>query len=435
MQIHRHLRPFVVSGLLAAFALTSCTPAPAPVNEAVVTTTPAVTRPPELVSASPTSSPEAATEEVSPELVDSLNDFSRKLYSEVAKEEKGNLAVSPLGSFFLLQMLYEASANSTREELSQVLGFSAASLSQTGTLSKRLVSVPGLSIGQKIYLDKKAKLVESYLKRVGPWLAEPVQLIPFATDPTGAVKIVNDWVELRTRGTIKNFLEPLPTTTVSTLVSTLYFKGQWQTPFPKESTSPSSFVSSGQPPFQVPMMTVSLPGLEVLEVPGGQAVVLPYTDDIEMLLILPDEGVGTEAIWKQLDLGVGRGKRPDGEGGEVVVSLPRFKFETPTMELTQIWQHLGLKESVTSPDLSAMLTWKSPPPLGLSVFHKAYLHVDEEGTEASAATGVAIGVTSIEVEAEPPKSIRFDRPFNFVLRHSQSGAVLMLGRVEEPEKV
>lgn len=419
----RHL----VCVFTAAVTIYACAPSPptAPASPAVSVTTPALGAPQNRET------PASAAAVVASETVSQLNEFSAKLYAQVAPSQPGNLAVSPLGSFILLEMLYEGSAGKAHQEIERVVGFSPGSLTRVGDLVESLDGLPSLSLAQKIYLGEKAQLVQAYLAKVEPLLAEPVQVVPFASDPAGAVQVINGWVEARTKGLIKDFLRPLPPLTVSVLVSVLHFQGKWAHQFPPAATLPAPFTPSGGAAYNVNMMSVSLPGWKLLALARGQGVVLPYTDDVEMLLLLPGSGETPDSLLADLDLTVGLGQKPEGSA-PVIVDLPRFEFEVPTFELTKAWTGVGLNQTVGDPDLSPMLVLDPPTPLELLVYHKTFLKVNEEGTEAAAATAVAVVRKGGAASETVPQRIRFDRPFAFVLRHSVTGAILMLGRVEKP---
>ena len=357
-----------------------------------------------------------------------LNDFSRRLYSRVAPTMEGNLAVSPLGSFVLLDLLYEGSRGPAHDEMAKVLGFTPASLTEVASLLKSLES-PQLSLAQRIFLDdQRAVLVDAYLQRVGGLLDEPVLLVPFGTDMKRAVATINGWVEERTRGLLKDFLPELPPLTVCVLVSALHYQGQWAHPFPQANTMPGDFAGPGGS-MKVSMMRLASDDVALFSVPGGRAVVLPHTDKTEMLLILPDEGRTPDQMLEGLDSGVFRAAP---SGGDVVVELPRFEFTVDTFELTEAWREVGLRATTGSADMSAMLRLDPPDPVELIVYHKTYVKVNEEGTEAAAATAVVMVPKGAPASRQEPEVIRFDRPFAFVLRDSSNGAVLMMGRVEEP---
>lgn len=413
---------FAVLTLFAAAVLDGCAPKAA--------TTPSPPPFPETAAPSPVGLVAATTPEGSPmkeAIVTRLNDFSRRLYAQAAPAVPGNLAVSPLGSFVLLDLLYEGSAGAAHEEIARVTGFTPASLGEIATLLDTLKS-DQLSLAQRIFLDdKRARLVDAYLKKVGALLDEPVLVVPFS-DPPRAVAVINGWVEQRTKGLIKNFLPELPPLTVAVLASVLHYKGQWAHPFPKGATYPSSFAAPAGP-MKVSMMRLLSKELALIPLPRGQAVVLPHSDNTEMLLMLPDEGSTPDQFLEGLKPEELRGVHPS---GDVVVELPRFEFEVETFELTPAWKALGLRATTTGADMSPMLVMEPPVPIELIVYHKTYVKVNEEGTEAAAATAVVMIPKGAPSHREEPKVIRFDRPFAFVLRDSKSGAVLMMGRVEQP---
>jgi serpin B len=435
MPISRFFTRNVLLPLALTLSLSACTPTVAPPPTVASPPTGGAVHPATPVPETLTPATLAATPTqpgVTTAMAANLNSFSLKLYGEVAKEQKGNLAVSPLGSFILLQMLYEGSTGPAHDEMASVLGLSPTSLAEVGALVTELDALPSLALAQKIYLDKKAKLVEAYLQRVGPMLAEPVQVLPFADDPPAAVRIINDWVALRTKGLIKNFLSPLPPLTVSVLVSVLHFQGKWLYQFPKDATAPADFTLSDGNKLKVSMMRLQTKGITLFTVAGGRGVILPYTDDTEMVLTLPDAGTSADGLWSSVIAADYPGVKTTG-ALPVVVELPRFKFEVPTFQMTEHWKGAGLEQTVSNPDLTPMLVLEPPSPLELMVFHKTFIKVDEEGTEAAAATAVAITRKGGSVEP-PPETIRFDRPFGFLLRHSKTGAILMLGRVERPDE-
>lgn len=427
-------------GLLA---VVGCTPREAPAEvPSVETAVEAEGSPVETaVSAVMSATPEAMAAVVTPSLVEKvvlpaglvsgLNRFSLKLYLDVAKGKPGNLAVSPLGSFLLLEMLYEGSTGPTQAEIARSTGFSETSLAEAGLMVKGLQALPSLSLAQKIYLDTRAKLVEDYLSKVGPLLAEPVQTVSFERDPAGAVRIINDWVELNTKGLIKDFLRPLDPDTVAVLVSVLHFQGTWKHEFDANLTKPGEFQPAEGAPRKVAMMRLERRDLSTFSVPLGRGLVLPYSDDTEMVLLLPDAGKTPDEVmakWDPFQPLPAPSRKP------LVVELPRFQFEVPTFRLTDNWRAVGLDVTVNGPDLSPMLKLEPPAALVLEIFHKTFVKVDEKGTQAAAATAVAV-ITRSSARTAPPEVMRFDRPFAFALRHSTSGAIFMLGRVDRPEEV
>ena len=368
-------------------------------------------------------------------LAGKLNDFSLSLYQAVAKGREGNLAVSPLGSFVLLEMLYEGSAGPAHDSLESILGRPESGLPEAASLVWLLDSLPSLTVAQKIFVDERAQIQPAYLQRVLTGLSDPVQTVPIARDSGKAVEAINAWVSQQTIGVIPSFLKELGPKNVCVLISALHFHGEWSREFPEEETKPGEFTLRDGSKLKVWMMRLPEQSwLSQFPIQGGQAVVLPYTDDTEMVLLLPDRGVRPDELWKDFNPRIHLGREAEREP-LVTVELPRFDFDVPTFDLTECWQRLGLGKIVNGADWSPMLSFDPPAQIDLKVLHRAYIKVDEKGTVAAAVTALtATPASTGSPEPTPPpiKVIRFDRPFGFCLRHSQTGAVLMMGRVERP---
>lgn len=379
----------------------------------------------------PTSTPLAHIARPDMGLVPNLNEFSRRMYLEVARAQKGNLAVSPLGSFTLLSLLYEGSAGTAKEAIADTTGFTPESLGQMTELVRTLEALPSLSTAQKIYIDDKARLRADYLEKVSALLTDAVQPVSFSRDPAAVTNSINAWVEDRTGGLIKNFLPQLPPDTVSVLVSCLHFKGQWVTEFRESETMPGEFTTPEGEKIWVSMMRMHKKDVSLFKMEGSKGLLLPFRDGTEMVLLLPEEGKTPDQLMSTLDLGaLKRDLAVADEKTEVTIALPRFEFEVDTFALTQAWAAMGLGSLLSNPDLSPML--EAPVPVDLEIFHKTFVKVDEKGAEAAAATAVV--QVKREVLRKPKTvSIHFDRPFLFALRDGQSGAIFMLGRVEQPE--
>lgn len=364
--------------------------------------------------------------------IESLNRFSFNLYRTVAKEKNGNLAVSPLGSYILSAMLEPGAQGPAKQAISKALALDSSTLESVRSLMEHLELSPSLNLAQKIYLASQVSVTSDYLDQVTPFLEEPTENVSFREDPLGAVKIINDWVEDKTAGLITDFLLPLPKRTISVLVSVLHFKGQWANPFDPKDTKVGTFTRADGTTLSVPMMTLPSASLTLRRTKTGQLLTLPYADQTECLLFLPDPGQSPESLLED-SAGLVALKSQQKSDSVVKLELPRFEFETDTFELTPAWKALGLAPLLSRPDLTPMLGKKLSRDLDLKVFHKTYIKADEEGTEAAAATAVVITLTSAP-DSFGPQVVRFDRPFLFLLRNSESKAIFMLGRVDHPEE-
>jgi len=363
-------------------------------------------------------------------VVGHLNEFSKNFFLKVGQEQTDNLAVSPLGSYILMALLHPGASGTTAEELAKVGNFSDTTLKDVGQLVEQLDALPSVSMAHSIYLDKRIKLVDAYQKKVARFFSKPVVVLDFKSDPAAATKVINDWVSKATQGLIQDFLPTLEPLTLSVLVSALHFKAQWLHPFPAKATASARFLPSDGKPVPVAMMRLAGRPLQVFTLPQGTGLILPYTDKVEMVLLLPQEGLSPDKFLEQLemrDLPAAAPQEPREK--QLVVQIPRFEFKVPTFKLNKTWVGLGLKQTVDDPNLNRMLELPDKSPLKMDIYHQTYIKVNEVGTEATAATAAVISFRGM-VEQE---QLTFDRAFLFLIRHSDSGAILMLGRVEHPE--
>jgi serpin B len=259
------------------------------------------------------------------------------------------------------------------------------------------------------------------------YLARVVNL-DFKTDPEGSRKIINDWVAQQTRDKIKDLLPPGALTALTRLVLTnaIYFKATWLQQFDEAVTTQQPFYITPDEEVSVPMMSMMNTRLPYTETANAQILELPYSgDSLAMLIMLPrtHETEGLEAMldtaylneWtRQLNL------------QKVDVFLPRFTLETK-YTLNTILSEMGMPTAFSpQADFSGM---DGKGNLFISkVIHQAFVEVNEEGTEAAAATGVVMEATAVR----PRTIFRCDHPFVFVIRDKRTNALLFMGRIIDP---
>ena len=290
-----------------------------------------------------------------------------------------------------------------------------------------------LRLADAAFAQKGFDFVPAYLDTLAVHYDAGVKLLDFGADPEGARTLINGWVEDKTEQKIKDLLGQgtITDATRLVLVNALYFYGSWSTPFAKESTKAAAFhAPAGDVQADTMFAQLEAP---YLEGDGFKATELPYDGGkVAMTIVLPDDGkladveAGLSNTWLSnlsVDL--------VGHGATVNLSLPKFKFTWGTKELKDSLQTLGMKDLFTLPpaDLSGMQADKS---LYVShVVHKAFVGVDEYGTEAAAATAVVVDVGSAPND---PKVLTLDRPFLFFIRDTATGVVLFGGKVVDPTK-
>jgi len=214
------------------------------------------------------------------------------------------------------------------------------------------------------------------------------------------------------------------------LTNAIYFKSAWLHSFTKEGTRPGPFTGLGGKQADVPMMHQT-ERFSYGKGDGVQLAELPYDRNaLSMVVLLPDKGDGLAELEQQITaekVAAWRGKM---KRRQVQLSMPRFKM-TREFSLKDVLSSLGMVDAFTSAaDFSGMDGSKK---LSIQhVIHKAFVDVNEEGTEAAAATAVAVGVTSAIIEPEPPVVLKIDHPFLFAICERQTGSVLFIGRVVDP---
>jgi len=247
---------------------------------------------------------------------------------------------------------------------------------------------------------------------------------------------INSWVREKTRGKIDPMLDQLPGGTAAVILNAVYFKGTWETAFEKRMTREQPFHVSETETVPVPLMHRT-GRMKYHETDTLQMVQLPYKGGaFSMTVVLPKAKGGLAALEKDLDAESMAGlikKLEAAHPKEVRLFLPRFTFST-SYELSKPMQSLGMKQAFMpgGADFSGMMGNPGDVFIG-SIVHKAFVDVNEEGTEAAAATAVMVRVTSV-MPMEPPPLFRADHPFLFMIREHETGAILFQGRLSKPEK-
>jgi serpin B len=367
--------------------------------------------------------------------------FALDLY-HLLREQEGNLFYSPYSISAALAMTYAGARGQTESQMARALHFdlpqkdlheSFALLA--GELASRGQDAAGkdgegfrLNVANALWLQQGFDLLPDYLATVESAYAAGPRPVDFEGAPEEARVTINDWVAGETQDRITDLIPPGVISALTRLVLTnaIYFNAAWAMPFEKALTTDEIFTLLDGEQVSVPMMrqTESLP---YTSGDGYQAVLLPYdAEGLAMVILLPDEG-RFEAFEGSLD-GARLAEIEAGLGRQqVALSMPRFEFESQ-FRLSRALASLGMEEAFTAAaDFSGMTGSRD---LFISeVVHKAFVSVDEEGTEAAAATAVIMDLTSAPAEVV---EMTVDRPFLFLIRDVHTGALLFLGRVVDP---
>jgi serpin B len=363
--------------------------------------------------------------------------FALDLYARLRSQE-GNLFYSPLSMSAALGMTYAGARGETADEMAKALHFDLGPDRLHPALGSLLRDLSGqgkergyqLSVANALWPQKGYPFLPAFLDLTHKSYDAGLEEVDFrgATEP--ARKKINHWVEEHTQDRIKELLKPgvLDSNTCLVLTNAIYFKGDWLSRFNKDHTREAPFHVTARDKVMVPLMSQK-GHFGYLEGESFQAVEMPYVGkDLSMVVFLPRKVDGLADFEKLLTaerLTGWLGKLYD---TEVRVSLPRFKV-TAELDLVPTLSALGMKRAFTGQaDFSGLDGSKS---LFLSaVAHKAFVDVNEEGTEAAAATAVVVAKES--ARANPV--FRADHPFVFLIRDRRSGSILFLGRLVHPGK-
>jgi serpin B len=390
------------------------------------------------------------------------NELGVDLHRQLATGNE-NLCVSPFSIETALAMTFAGAEGETRTEMARVLHFpsdasavapSFASLrhsleemsERTAELAKKSKEFGGpsepiaLSIANKLFAQKGYAFRPAFLSLVKENFGAAFEPLDFVTDASAATQYINKWVADQTRDRIRDLIPggALDETTRLVLANALYLKAPWASEFPEKATQRETFLVHGTAPADVPMMRKTDRRFGYASHEGFTVVSIPYAgNDLQFLVLLPDETNGLQALESKLsgDMLAGCAKL---QTRDVDLHLPKFKLEPPTMALAEKFEALGMKTAFDKPKGSANFDKMAPRTprdyLYISqIFHKTFIAVDEKGTEAAAATAVAMMAGSaLRSPPPPPIEVKVDRPFIYAIQHVPSGVCLFLGRVTDP---
>ncbi len=438
--------------LSLACLLTACDP---PTPAATSSSGGAPMPPPSASQVAPaesaTPAPTASTPPVAPPaagelgaLAKSNNALAIDLYGK-ARAQAGNLALSPISISTALTMTWGGAKGETAAQMKKVLHAEGEPTAAMDVSGKLLASFGNdgnkvtLRVANRLFGEKTYAFEQSYLDRTKAAFGAPLEALDFkhAADPSRVH--INEWVAKQTQDRIKDLI-PSGALTIDTrlvLTNAIYFLGDWMEPFAKEQTRPAAFHATASATSDVPTMNqaahfrfAATDGVKVLEMPyqGGE---------VAMDFVLPDAPAGLDAVEKRLstatfDAWIGAMKFD-----QVNVALPKFEINpAASLSLGDTLKELGMPLAFDKDkaDFTGMANPPSPADrLYISkVFHKAFVKLDEKGTEAAAATAVVMARAGAAAPTQPPSVFKADHPFLFVLRHVKSGAILFMGRVSDP---
>jgi len=370
--------------------------------------------------------------EKSLQVIKSDNTFGFKLFSAIPETHDQNIMMSPLSISMALSMVLNGANGETQTALLNTLGFEQLTPAEINSIYLDLITALKkaddkvvMKIANSIWIRNGFPVQESFTKINHDFYDASITNLDFNQ---AAVNTINGWVNSKTNGKIPTILESISPEEIMFLINAIYFNGKWQIQFDPSKTTNSSFKLSGGEEIIVPMMKLK-EKFAWSQQNGYKALKMPYgRGKFGMVILLPDEGTSPESIITQLDQAKWESLLTSlSSPSEIDVWLPKFEYSWE-MQLNQALTSLGMGIAFTdkadfskiNPDHQLLIT---------KVKHKSYIKVNEEGTEAAAVTSIGVGVTSIPVN-QP--EFHVTRPFFYAITEEDTGAILFLGKVENP---
>jgi len=385
-------------------------------------------------------------------IVEGNNKFALELFAKL-QSTKGNLFFSPYSISTALAMAHAGACNETESQMAGVLHFPISENQRTNSSPKSLpdkqqfASSFGniikdlnnrgqkggytLNVANALWGQKDYGFLQEFLELIEASYDGRLNEVDFVEASETARKTINGWVEKKTNDKIKNLISEgvLDSMTRLVLTNAIYFKGNWARQFKENRTKDTPFTLADGQKIDVATMNQKA-DFGYLETDNFQALELPYVDEeLSMVILLPKEYDALDEFEKTITPESLSQWLAKIHKREVVVFVPKFKI-TSQFSLASLLNSMGMKDAFSSnADFSGI---NGKRDLFISaVIHKAYVEVNEEGTEAAAATGVVMRLTSIG--PAPIPVFRADHPFLFLIRDNHSGSILFIGRVANPK--
>ena len=378
------------------------------------------------------------------DVVNSSNEFSFDMYRQLISGSD-NVFFSPYSIAIALGMAYEGARGETAEEMLDVINLPDDDQSRREMMrSLQTLLNPGnapydLSTANSYWLRIGEALNDSYRSTIENDYRAHGQQLNFAGDPSGSADTINNWVESETNGKIKNLISPSMITPLTYLILTnaIYFKSDWKWQFDPEATEEDEYHLSNGGKVTADMMNMCDEELDhnYAENDEVQILQLPYKGEaLSMYILLPREN-DISSLENDLNNEYLDDLKSRMYGEWMDIYLPRFKFEDK-YDLNEYLKDMGM-EKAFDPERADFGGIKESGKSQLyisKVIHQSFVEVNEEGTEAAAATAVIEEEgASLFGDSEPePVVFRADHPFIFLIEHKETGQILLMGKVEDP---
>lgn len=389
--------------------------------------TPEPTPPPELAP---------ATEQA---VATSINAFAVDLHRELGKTP-GNLFVSPASIAIAFAMVHAGAKGPTEAEIGKTLHFGETAQLHEG-FGGMLARWDGettieLDVANRLFGEQTVKFEPTFLESTKSTFRAPLQAMDFKAAAEPARQTINAWVAEQTHDKIKDLLPPsgVSDATRLVLVNAVYFKAKWREPFQDFSTKDAEFHGASGDTKVKMMAKIDHYRLGTAADAKAHVLEVPYEGNYSMVIVLPDDAKGLAKLEESLTADALKGWIDGATSQRVELKMPRFEIEPDeAITLRKPLEALGMTTAfdASKADFTGMAA-KSEQIVISEAYHKAFVAVDEAGTEAAAATAVSMKAGAAAPTDEPVPFVA-DHPFLFLVRDTSSGAILFMGRLVDPK--
>ena len=365
--------------------------------------------------------------------------FTLNLYQQLLAKEKGNIFFSPYSISLALSLVLAGAKGETAQEMVKVLGLNLPPERlhpAMGELVRHLTKVGNeagqtLSVANAAWLSQGLKLLPPYQGVIKDHYGSEISQLDFCQGEQ-ARQTINGWVSQKTRDRIKDLIPPglLNCDTMMVLTNAIYFLGEWAEKFDAKQTKPEPFWASPDKKVETPFMH-RIGEYAYTEADGWQVLELPYREQrLAMVVLLPKTKGGLAEVEKGLTAGSLEKFTKDLSRHKVEVSLPKFEIKAG-YGLNEYLIAAGMKRAFSPiADFSGIAAQQK---LKIdAVLHKAWVKVEEKGTEAAAATAVVMTKAAAPI-VKPPVAFKADHPFLFLIKDKETGLILFWGRLSNPQ--
>jgi serpin B len=377
------------------------------------------------------------------------NAFAFEIYSIIKNGEEENVFFSPYSIFTAMAICYDGAEDSTREQISDAFYFplnktvlEMRSREMIGVINSETEDYE-LETANALWIYEDYPVRDQFISNSENYYSGNVTKMDFVNQPEESRNTINDWVEEKTNDKIKDLIPAgiIKETTRLVITNAIYFNGKWLEEFDKDNTHEKPFYPSANEEISVDTM-YKLFRYNYGENSNAKILELPYRGkNLSMYIVLPDDN-DIENFENTFSIDDYEELKSDMDNKyEVRTSIPKFKFETKT-ELSETLKEMGVEDAfdpeyanfsgiydedkITNPDEKKLYISK--------VIHQAFVDVQEEGTEAAAATAVIMDTCeSVEPDPEPTREFKADHPFLFFIEDTRTNCILFMGKIEAPE--